>query len=83
VIERRGTGGGAFRPMYARFLAEVGREEATLAATAGERWTELAEAFKATSERDEAEPALWNAVDAAANRVAESEERLWTALGGV
>ena len=25
VIERRGTGGGAFRPMYSRFLAEAGR----------------------------------------------------------
>jgi hypothetical protein len=81
VIERRGTGGGAFRPMYARFLAEAGREEAPLAATAGERWTELAEAFKAASENDEPEPALWKAVDAAANRVAESEERLWTSLG--
>jgi hypothetical protein len=83
VIERRGTGGGAFRPMYARFLAEAGREEAPLAATAGERWTELAEAFKAASENDEAEPTLWSAVDATAKRVAESEERLWTALGGV
>jgi hypothetical protein len=83
VIERRGTGGGAFRPMYARFLAEAGREEAPLAATAGERWTELAEAFKAASESDEPGPGLWRTVDAAANRVAESEERLWTALGGV
>jgi hypothetical protein len=39
VIERRGTGGGAFRSMYARFLEEAGREEAPLAAVAGERWT--------------------------------------------
>jgi len=83
VIERRGTGGGAFRPMYARFLAEAKREEAPLAAAAGERWTELAAAFKAASESDESAPALWKAVDAAANRVAESEERLWTSLGGV
>ncbi len=83
VIERRGTGGGAFRPMYARFLAEAGREEAPLAAAAGERWTELAEAFKAASESDEAQSTLWSAVDTAAKRVAESEERLWTALGGV
>jgi hypothetical protein len=83
VIERRGTGGGAFRPMYARFLAEAGREEAPLAATAGERWTELAEAFKAASENDGPEPGLWRAVETAARRVAESEEELWTALGGV
>jgi hypothetical protein len=32
VIERRGTGGGNFRLMYSRFLAEAGREEAGLAA---------------------------------------------------
>lgn len=83
VIERRGTGGGAFRPMYARFLAEAGREEASLAAAAGERWTELAEAFKAASECDDPAPRLWEAVDDAARLVAESEERLWTALGGV
>ena len=31
VIERRGTGGGNFRLMYSRFLAEAGREEAALA----------------------------------------------------
>lgn len=80
VIERRGTGGGAFRPMYARFLAEAGREEAPLAAAAGERWTELAEAFRAASERDEPDPGLWRGVAAAARRVAESEERLWTVL---
>ncbi|MBA3865841.1 MAG: DUF4872 domain-containing protein, partial [Solirubrobacterales bacterium] len=39
VIERRGTGGGAFRPMYSRFLAEAGRDEAPLAAAAAERWS--------------------------------------------
>ncbi len=39
VIERRGTGGGAFRLMYSRFLAEAGREEAPLAAAAAARWT--------------------------------------------
>ncbi len=46
VIERRGTGGGAFRLMYSRFLEEAGRDEAPLAAEASARWTELAEAFK-------------------------------------
>ena len=34
VIERRGTGGGNFRLMYSRFLAEAGRDEAELAAEA-------------------------------------------------
>ena len=59
VIERRGTGGGAFRLMYSRFLEEAGRPEAPLAAEAAARWTELAEAFHAASERDEPDPALW------------------------
>jgi len=80
VIERRGTGGGAFRLMYSRFLAEAGRPEATLAAEAAARWTALADAFRAASERDEPEPALWRQIDDDARRVAEAEERLWTAL---
>lgn len=81
VIERRGTGGGAFRLMYSRFLEEAGRPEAALAAEAAARWTELAAAFHAASERDEPDPALWGAIDAAIQRVAAAEERLWTSLG--
>lgn len=80
VIERRGTGGGCFRPMYSRFLEEAGREEAPLAAAAGECWTELAEAFRLASESDEPEAALWGEVDAAAGRVAEAEHTLWETL---
>jgi butirosin biosynthesis protein H-like/uncharacterized protein DUF4872 len=80
VIERRGTGGGAFRLMYSRFLAEAGRPEAELAAEAAECWTTLAGAFHAASERDDPEPQLWREIDDAARRVAEAERRLWTAL---
>ncbi|MGH2976377.1 MAG: DUF4872 domain-containing protein [Solirubrobacterales bacterium] len=80
VIERRGTGGGAFRLMYSRFLEEAGRAEAPLAAEAAERWTELASAFHAASEHDEPEPSLWREIDAASHRVAEAENRLWTSL---
>ena len=80
VIERRGTGGGAFRPMYARFLAEAGRAEAPLAAAAGERWSELAEAFRLASESEQPEPDPWREVGAGAGRVAAAERRLWTAL---
>ena len=68
VIERRGTGGGAFRLMYSRFLEEAGRPEAPLAADAAARWTELAEAFHAASESDDPEPGLWREVDATAGR---------------
>ncbi len=82
VIERRGTGGGCFRPMYARFLAEAGREEAPLAAAAGERWSELAEAFRLASESGDPAPDLWRAVGAGAEAVADAERRLWTVLAG-
>jgi len=80
VIERRGTGGGCFRLMYSRFLAEAGREEAPLAATAAARWTDLALAFHAASESEQAEAALWARVGTEAERVAAAERRLWTAL---
>jgi butirosin biosynthesis protein H-like/uncharacterized protein DUF4872 len=80
VIERRGTGGGAFRLMYARFLEEVGRPEAPLAADAAAAWTHLANAFHSASESSEPEPDLWRQIDSAANRVATAEERLWTSL---
>jgi hypothetical protein len=80
VIERRGTGGGAFRLMYSRFLEEAGRPEAPLAAEAAARWTDLATAFHAASERDEPDAAHWRAVNEAAKRVAEAEDRLWASL---
>ena len=56
VIERRGTGGGAFRLMYSRFLEEAGRPEAPLAAEAAARWTELATAFHSASEGERPRP---------------------------
>ena len=80
VIERRGTGGGAFRLMYSRFLEEAGRTEAALAAETATRWTELATAFHATSQRDDPEPALWRTIEAAARRVFKAEDRLWSSL---
>ena len=80
VIERRGTGGGCFRLMYSRFLEEAGRAEAPLAAEAAARWTELAAAFQIASEAEDAEPPPWAEIDAAARRVGEAEDRLWSAL---
>ena len=82
VIERRGTGGGNFRLMYSRFLAEVGREQASLAAEAAGRWTELALALQAASEADSPDPGLWSSVGRHANAVLDVEERLWPALAG-
>ena len=80
VIERRGTGGGCFRLMYSRFLAEAGRDEAPLAAEAAARWTKLAEAFRLASEDDEPRLELWDGVRAGAESVLEAELRLWTSL---
>ena len=80
VIERRGTGGGAFRLMYSRFLEEAGRPEAPLAAEAAARWTELANGFHAASERDHPDPKLWRDIEVAARRMADAEQRLWESL---
>jgi Butirosin biosynthesis protein H, N-terminal/Domain of unknown function (DUF4872) len=80
VIERRGTGGGNFRLMYSRFLAETGYPQAPLAADAAARWTGLAEAFRAASEPEDPDPALWREVASAAAACRDAEERLWTEL---
>jgi hypothetical protein len=80
VIERRGTGGGAFRLIYSRFLEEFNRPEAALAARAGGCWRQLARAFRNASECEIPKPALWREIEEAAKRVAEAENRLWTSL---
>jgi hypothetical protein len=80
VIERRGTGGGAFRLMYSRFLEEAKRPEAPLAAEAAARWTDLATAFHVASEREAPDSELWRDIDSAAHRVAAAEEHLWDSL---
>jgi hypothetical protein len=80
VIERRGTGGGNFRLMYSRFLAECDRDEAKLAAEAAAGWTELAATLLAASELDEPEPGLWGCAGRQARAVLDIEERLWAAL---
>jgi hypothetical protein len=66
--------------MYSRFLAQAGRPEAPLAAAAAARWTELAEDFRAASEQDDPDPALWREIDVAAKKVAEAEKELWSSL---
>lgn len=80
VIERRGTGGGNFRAMYARFLAQAGYSEAELAAAASSRWTALAEALRVCSEEEVPRADLWAGVDEGAAGVLQAEEALWTAL---
>jgi hypothetical protein len=82
VIERRGTGGGNFRLMYSRFLAEAGRDEAELAAEAARAWTELATRLQAASESEEPDVARWRAIGGGAAEALAAEERLWPALAG-
>lgn len=90
VIERRGTGGGNFRRMYSRFLAEAAEAglapvaaEGELAAEAAERWTELAAALLAASESEEPDPGRWSLAEQEARKVLAAEERLWSALQAV
>jgi hypothetical protein len=90
VIERRGTGGGNFRHLYAGFLAEAGAEGraelktgAELAAEASERWTSLAGALLEASESQRPEVSSWQRVGERASAVLEVEERLWAELGRV
>ena len=80
VIERRGTGGGNFRKMYARFLEEAGYDESAIAAEAAEDWPRWARAARTACEPEEPDPGLWKAISAEAERVLGAEERLWTAL---
>jgi hypothetical protein len=80
VIERRGTGGGNFRKMYARFLEEAGYDESAIADEAAEEWSRLALAARTASEPEQADPEHWRALAAETKRVLDAEERLWAAL---
>lgn len=81
MIERRGTGGGAFRAMYSRFLEEAGRPEAgVICGEASAAWTTLATTLRSLSEKDEADPGDWGVVAREARDVLAAEERLWTEL---
>jgi hypothetical protein len=89
VIERRGTGGGNFRRMYSRFLAEAAAEHralepaAELAGRASGGWSELAAALLEASESDDRDAPLWGRIGERAAAVLEAEERLWTELDRV
>jgi hypothetical protein len=82
VIERRGTGGGNFRRMYARFLEECGFEQAATASEAAELWRELAEAARDASEPERPNAAAWRRLGDGAERVLDAESRLWRELAG-
>jgi len=83
VIEKRGTGGGFFRRLYAAFLAEasafypeIGRETLPAEmAEAADGWTEIATRFKEISEAGN--PALFAGMRDPLLRQADREERFW------
>ena len=87
VIERRGTGGGAFRhPMYSSFLREaeawlpglVGMRAAERMAAIGRQWTALALALKAISKQDA--PGGFEEAGGLAGEIAGAELAFWTDL---
>lgn len=88
VIERRGTGGGNFRTMYAEFLEEAdgwgaaaGLDQAARRCRdVAARWTALAESLQELSEADRPEPVAWEAAGRSAEALAAAEEELWDGL---
>lgn len=87
-IERRGTGGGAFRRLYATFLDTLG-SDAGLAADFGERmdriaddWTVLADILKESSKTDDAAERVAHLTEASdlAYTLANREEALFSDL---
>lgn len=86
-IERRGTGGGAFRRLYASFLDHVGtdlgleNEVSERFHAVADEWTELGGTLKRASETDGAEQGqLFEEASEQATALADREERLFTEL---
>lgn len=89
VIERRGTGGGSFRKMYAEFLdhaAEICAEKryseaARICAGLAADWTELSVKLRQAS-KGEASGEIWGELGQLAGSIRDGEERLWRGLLG-
>jgi hypothetical protein len=90
-IERRGTGGGAFRRLYADFLDTLGTD-AGFDPRFGERmhriaddWTALGEELKVVSETDDEDERARRLIDASehAHTLADCEEELFEDLAAV
>ena len=86
IIEKRGTGGGGFRKLYAQFLREAGEFLPELKELAGEMeeiaklWSELAYFLKELSEKDQ--PNLNELEQAGENfsQLAEKEEQFFQGI---
>lgn len=83
VIEKRGTGGGFFRRLYARHLEEASVFHPSImsaglpgdAVALADRWTEIAASLKGVSETKD--PAGLRAVSALFRRQAQAEQSFW------
>jgi len=82
-----GTGGGMFRLMYGRFLAEAGlllgagplTEQADAAESLGRAWDEVGAVFQAVG-TEAAPPTALTGLKESLVAIADGEEQLWTAL---
>ncbi len=86
-IERRGTGGGAFRRLFAEFLATAGDAVGDLPADASDRmagiaddWTALADLLRRASEDDDRRPALLERAGEDLDTIADREASLYRDL---
>jgi hypothetical protein len=83
VIEKRGTGGGFFRRMYARYLEEASSLHPLISKSGlpgelieiADKWTEAAAVFKAISESEN--PMAFEDVSALFREQAQREETFW------
>jgi hypothetical protein len=89
VIEKRGTGGGHFRRLYAGFLEEIGShipqvvqvDAAARARASARLWTELSDVLREISENEDV--ALLTPAADLARRIADAEESLFRDLARV
>lgn len=86
IIERRGTGGGFFRRLYADFLDEASVVVPSIAEAglpglcrhSADRWTDFARILKAISE--EKDPSAFRTAAEALKGARKAEERFWEAV---
>lgn len=91
TIERRGTGGGNFRALYAEFLSyasEIGAGDGFGPLTSdfhelASAWTRLAVALRAAGDREDVQAEEWTSIAEQVEELAMSEERAWIIAGEV
>jgi len=88
IIEKRGTGGGAFRKIYGEFLKEISQNYPASAKwidyqemqAMGEKWTELAMLLKQLSEQEKLDQALLKKASKIFSELAEREQKFFETI---